>query len=115
MSDAPRPILSPRPGYWLLRLAKNGPRLPAAIMWVHTTREPGNPMNAMERSPFLAAFIAGDPVSLDEVWLRRGTAIAEDEYNFRIADLRHARKFRPDDPLTKPREAIDLDNVPLPF
>ena len=109
-----RKMLDPQPGFWLVRLAKGAPQVPAAIVRVHTTAEPGNPANLMERSPFLAAFVAGEPVDLDAVWQRRGEPITEAEYNFRIADLEHAKAWRPDDPRGKPREAVDWQNV-LPF
>ena len=107
-------MLDPQPGFWLVRLAKGGPQAPAAIVRVHTTAEPGNPSNAMERSPFLAAFIAGEPVDLDAVWLLRGEPITEAEYRFRVADIEHAKAWRPDDPRGKPREAVDWQTV-LPF
>lgn len=117
MTETPRQTLKPEVGRWLVRLGKNTPRVPAAIMWVETTAEPGEPQNDMHgtRSPFLAAFIAGEPVGLDEVWLRRGEPISELEYRFQIADGIHAKAFRPGDPKAEPRKQIDLMQVPLPF
>lgn len=109
-----RKMLEPQPGFWLVRPARGAPLVPAAIMRVLTTHEPGDPSNAMERSPFLAAFIAGEPVDLDAVWLRRGEPIGESEYRFRIADLAHAKAWRSGDPLAEPRRAVDWQTV-MPF
>jgi hypothetical protein len=111
----PRALLSPEPGFWLVRLAKGAPLVPAAILRVHTTHEPGNPGNAMERSPFLAAEIAGETCDIDAVWLRKGEPITESEYRFRCADAAHARQWRPDEPQAQPRKAVDWMTAPLPF
>lgn len=112
---SPRHASQPEPGYWLVRLVKGGPRVPAAIRIVHTTREPGEESNRMDRSPFIAAFIAGDPVSIDDVWHRRGEPITEADYNFRVADVRWAQQHASDEPQTQPRKKIDLMQAKLPF
>ncbi|MBN9497826.1 MAG: hypothetical protein J0H39_13805 [Alphaproteobacteria bacterium] len=114
MSDA-RPIDAPQPGFWMVRLVKGGPEVPARIYRHVTAREPGNETNAMERSPFLAAEIAGETVALDDVWLRTGRPIDEAEYRFQIADHAHAREWRPRDAKAQPRRAIDLMATALPF
>ena len=102
----------PEVGWWLMTLTRNGPRVPACIQMVHTVFEPGAESNRMERSPFLAAFIAGEPVSVDEVWLRRGVPITRDEYNFRLADLAWAKQHAPEEPIAQPRQRIDLATMP---
>jgi hypothetical protein len=112
---ARRSLNDPQPGYWLMRMVKGGPRVPATICIVHTTREPGEESNLMDRSPFIAAFIAGDPVSIDDVWHRRGEPITESEYRFRVADLEYARRYAPDEPQAAPRKKIDLMQAKLPF
>ncbi len=105
----------PTPGYWLMRLVSGGPRVPTAIVIVHTTREPGEESNRMDRSPFIAAFIAGEPVAVDEVWLRRGEQITEADYRFRVAEAAWCREFAPDEPIAQPRKRIDLMQARLPF
>ena len=65
---AQRRMDRPEPGFWLVRLAKGAPQVPACIRVVQTLAEPGDPLNLMDRSPFIAAFIAGEPVRM----LRRG-------------------------------------------
>lgn len=106
---------APQPGFWLMRQVKGGPRVPASIQMVHTTFEPGDVGNRMDRSPFLAAFIAGEPVALDEVWLRRGEPTTKADHDFRVADLRWAREHSPDEPQAQPRKSIDLMTARLPF
>ena len=59
------------PGARWIKRRRKGPPVLGEIRWVHTTEEPGCPENKMDRSPFLAAFIDGKPVALDEVWLAR--------------------------------------------
>lgn len=111
----PRILNQPKPGFWLMKLRKGAPEVPAAIMWVHTTHEPGNPDNLMERSPFLAAFIAGEPVSLNRVWESRGRPISETEYRYLLADLEWVRQYAPTDPKANPRQKVDLSTMAPPF
>ena len=112
---AQRRMDRPEPGFWLMRLAKGAPRVPACTRVVQTLAEPGDPLNLMDRSPFIAAFIAGEPVAVDDVWLRKGEPITEDEHNFRVADLLWAQQHAPDEPQASPRKRIDLMQAPLPF
>lgn len=119
-----------RIGYWLVRHRVGprglyGPLCPAAIMWVHTTAEPGRPDNEMDRSPFLAAFIGGEVVSfatlfpttddLGERIVRIEQEIDEKEYQFRLADAAWAKKHAPHEPAANPRKRINLLQAPLPF
>lgn len=57
----------PRPGFWMIRVARNRPFVAARIWLAHTTTDPvsGEPM---DRSPFLAAQIGLDIVGWREVW-----------------------------------------------
>lgn len=112
--SAPRRIDRPEPGFWLVRLVRNGPPVPAAIMWVQTTHDPvtGEPM---DRSRFLAAYIDGKPTSLDDVWLRRGTPIDQREYEFRVADAEWVRQNAPNEPAANPTRRINPITAPLPF
>ena len=71
----------------MIKLGKDRPEVPACIRLIQTRAEPGNPDNAMIRSPSLAAFIAGKPVGLDEVWTVRGRGITEAEYERALNDL----------------------------
>lgn len=113
--DERRDISRPQEGYWLVRLVKKGPLVPAAIIREHTTAEPGNPTNKMERSPTLAAYIAGNPCDIDKVWLRRGAPISEAEYKYQVADGEWARSYAPNDPKAEPNKPIDLLKSRTPF
>ena len=105
----------PETGHWLIRLVKHGPWVPACIALVETTAEPGEPENIMERSPFIAAFINGEPVDIDRVWLVRGQPITADEYRFRCAVTDWAMANAPESPEATPTKRIDLLQAPLPF
>lgn len=105
----------PVPGYWLIRLARGAPLVPACIRLIHTTSEPGNPDNAMERSPFLAAFVSDEPVDMDRVWLTRGEPIPKIEYLYKCADAAWAKEHAQDEPAANPRKPVDLLQSPLPF
>ena len=111
---APRRMDRPEPGYFLMTLVKNGPRIPAAIIWVESVAEPGVPGNDMRgtRSRHLAAFIAGDPVPVDSVWLRRGIPITKEEHDFRCADIAWAKQHAPEEAIAQPRKRIDLATAP---
>ena len=118
-----------RPGYWLVR-ARTGPRqwgalVPAAIMLVQTKAEPGEPENIMDRSPFVAAFVAGEPVSIyslqqethtfGERIYRTEKVIDRAEHDYRVADLRWAQEHAPDEPQAQPHKTLDLMQAPMPF
>ena len=118
-----------RPGYWLVRQRlgqrKWGPLLPAAIMLMHTTAAPGEIDNAMDRSPFYAAFVGDEPVSIWSLQQETHTfgeriyqterVVDEAEYRFRVADAAWAREHAPDEPQAQPRKPIDLMQAKLPF
>jgi hypothetical protein len=104
----------PDPGFWLVRIHRAGAWCPAAIMRLRTQHEPGNPENEMERSPFLAAYISGGVVALEDVWHRRGRAISAGEYWQAVGEIERARARNEYDPRLDPRKpanlgAIDVD------
>ena len=107
-----RVIGQPEEGYWLVKLVKNGPRVPACIRRVETRVEPGEPANRMERSAFLAAFINGEPVAIDRVWEVRGEPISRQEHDYRVAVTDWAIKHAPDEPEAEPTKRIDLNALP---
>lgn len=104
----PRQINNPLPGYWLIRLIRNGPPVPACIKVMQTTHEPGEPENRMERSAFLAAFINGQPVDIDRVWMVRGQPITQQEYEYRCAVTDWAMVHAAQSPEAQPTKRIDL-------
>ena len=102
-----RDISKPEPGHWLVRLVKNGPRIPAAIVRHCTIMEPGNPLNKMDRSGFLVGYINGEIVDPGRVWEMRGEPISEAEYAFRCRDAAWAKEFAADEPAANANRPID--------
>ncbi len=115
MMEAPRRIDRPEPGAWMIKLVRHGPEVAARIFVAHTLHEPGDPSNVMDRSPFLAAEIAGEPVDLYRVWETKGRAITGAEYRFQLADAAWARAHSPATPKANPRAPIDHMSAPVPF
>lgn len=112
-----RDITKPQPGYWMLRLTRGGPEVPAAIIRVDLSHEPGNPENQLDRWPLerLVAYIGGREVPIERVWERRGRAITKDEYSFQLADAAWARQHAPDEPKANPEQRIDLNAIKTIF
>jgi hypothetical protein len=105
----------PEPGFWMIRKAPRAAPVPAAIIRYHTTSEPGEPENRMDRSPFLVAYIAGRPVPLIEVWHWREREIEEWEYRHAVDDLEWLRRYRPGDPKVQSKKPVDWRRVEMPF
>ncbi len=94
-------------GFWLIKFNKRGVQIPARTYWTHA--EPGNPDNPLDRwpLPFLAGEIAGavaDPLDIFGARERgpltpQGGLTVEQEYRYRCECMRHARLYRPEDPL----------------
>src|SRR5262249_8083999 len=102
----PRIIGQPEPGYWMVRLVRGGPEVPACIALMTVADEPGNPRE--DRSSYLAAFIGGEPVALSDVWERKGRPVTEAEYRFQLADAAWAKAHAPQEPKADPTRKIDL-------
>lgn len=110
------------PGYWLIKFNKRGASIPARTYWCD--HEPGNPNNLLDRWPllFLAGEIAGevaDPLTIfgarERVPIKpRGGLTQEQEYRYQVADLRHARLYRPNEPAVTPRRRVNLQTAPIP-
>lgn len=108
----PRPISQPQPGSWRVRLHRHGPLIVAEIRLVHTTHEPGEPDNLMERSPFLAGFINNAPAPLHRVWQMRHLDAVPPEriaYERDLADWRRAGRdsWAKNEPQANPRRPVD--------
>jgi hypothetical protein len=119
----------PRCGYWLARVrvgpGKYGPLCPAAIVIEHTTVDPSDEQNLMDRSPFYAAYLAGQVVSVwtllqrahtePERFVRLEQEIDEAEYRYRLAEMHWANEHRPDEPAGRPKRAVDWMNAAPTF
>lgn len=110
-------------GYWLIGRSKRHPLIPAWTYW--TRSEPGNEDNRLDRwpLPILAGEIGGDiadPLDIFGAVVRqllqpRGGLTVEAEYRYQLADLRHARLYRPDEPAVNPHRRIDPLTAPIPI
>lgn len=99
----PRDPNDPKPGYWLIRLGKQTPLVPCCIRAepLQAGADATNVVNG------LTARILDDVVPMHQVWERRGIPITQAEYEFQIADYRHAAEHRPGDPKANPRQPVD--------
>jgi hypothetical protein len=111
------------PGYWAIKLRTGGPPVPARTY--ECDHEPGNPENKLDRwpLPFIAGEIAGDVADPLDIFAARSRAplrprgglTIEQEYRYQVADIRHARQWRRDDPIANPTHRVRLSRLPIPF
>lgn len=114
-SPTSRNLNRPEIGFWMIKLVRNGPEVPASIQWERTEYEPGNSENRMERSAILTARIAGEIVPWERVWHTKGRRITAQEYAYRVADHKWAREHAPEEPTANPDKPINLLTAKLPF
>jgi len=113
------------PRYFLLRVRRDGPLVPARLRWLdHAPEDP--PTNKLDRgrlSIVIVADIAGADVPPEEVTDRfyRGPGhwkyaepVTETEYRYQMQRLLWAEKNRPSDPALHPRRVLKPADVPLP-
>ena len=93
-----------KPGFYLVRLGKGRPLVPARIYWCG--HEPGNPTNKLE-VPFLDGEILGEQYDPALIWTG-GMPTTEAEYKYRVALAEHCAKHEPDAPAANPRRAVNL-------
>lgn len=109
-----RDITRPRAGFWMIRMRKGAPLVPARIVY-EITPDPWFPDNPMDRSGEWKAYIGDMEVPLDEVWLRRGIEISQLEYDFQMERRRWAADAMPEHPLANPEQPVDWMQFRLPF
>lgn len=112
---APRDLAAPQPGYWAVRQHRQGPLVPACIVFEQTRFEPGELTNIMDRSPIMTAYLGGELASVHRVWQMRGDPISREIYDFMLRDAAWCRENAPDDPKTRPQEAVDWSSVKITF
>ena len=117
------------PGYWLVRVRlgrrQYGPMTPAAIIRLHTRTEPGEADNPMDRSPFYAAFLAGEPIDIWSIQFSAHTAgkhiirtereITRREYDRMMAEIAEARRQNRYLPMAVPFQAPSIRDMEIPF
>lgn len=118
-----------KPGYWMVR-ARLGPRQygplsPAAIIKLHTRYEPGDPDNVMDRSPFYAAFLAGEPIDIWSIQfsahtqgkaiLRIERELTRREYDRLVGQIAEARRWDRYLPMALPFQKPAIESMEIPF
>jgi len=99
----------PEPGYYAVKLVKNGPEVAAKIWRGHLTEGWWATDNDGQ-----SAEIHSDPQlneTLQRIWLF-GRKISEEEYSFMIARADHAKRFFPNSPWANPMKPLDLKSIP---
>lgn len=109
----PRILGCPEAGFWLGRFCKGGPLVPASIVRIDLSREPGNPENLLDRWPLerLLAYVIDIEVPVERVWHTKTEPIARAEHDYQVALIRWLRRHRPDDPRCKPFHPVKLDDL----
>ena len=99
----------PQPGFFLIRMMRRGPEVPARIWWSTGTDEEGHPLDRPLR---LSAEIIDREVDPLEVWHRKRVPIPEQEFRYRRDLIRWARVHRPDMPECHPYRPVDMLRLP---
>lgn len=113
----------PEPGYFVVRLVKRGPLVPA-IIWrpcplilpelLSDTPAPEDWCRPTERGRPLRARIGEEEVSPNVVW-ERGRRVPEAEYAYRAALGAWAKQHAPAAPEANPAERVDMATQPSLF
>lgn len=109
-----RRVDQPRPGFWLTRMVKGGPLVPALIFmtcpWVEPDingdAHPDDWCFPSDRTRQLHGMLGGKRCDADAIWTRRGEPCTADEYEFRLARAQWAKTWAPDQPEADPRKPI---------
>ncbi len=120
-----RTHLAGAPRYFMLRVRRDGPLVPAHLWWCD--HEPGEPENKRygSRWPELypCADIAGAEVPpedlIERLWWpsthwKCPQPISETEYRYQLQRIIWAERNRVDEPALRPRRALDPAQLPLP-
>jgi hypothetical protein len=101
-------IGEPQPGFFKLRLVRGGPWVSAAIFYPCPIEGHPEIFQWLDRPRRLAAEIDGHEADPMRVWLH-GRMIPRSEYLFLRDDAQWAKRYAPNDPKARPKEAIDLN------
>jgi hypothetical protein len=122
----PRVLVRPRPGFFVMRLRRDTPLVPALIYRLcpmvipqPTTVDGPNPdewCRPLDRSPRHGALIDGKRVAVDRVWTTRSLRpVSPEEYAFRMGPLRRWARANPQMPEARPERSVDLAALPPLF
>ena len=122
----PRLLLRPLPGFYVMRLRRGAPLVPALIYQfcpmvlpqptaIHGPH-PDEWCRPLDRCPRYGALIDGKPVPIDRVWTARSLRpVSPEEYAFRIGPLRRWARAHPAMPEARPERPVDLAALPPLF
>lgn len=115
----PRVLSEPRAGYFKTRLVRGGPFVGAEIRYgPGSDPDTGEPL---DRSWLWEALIGGkhvripspDPLKAGVIMIwESATEITESEFRFLTADAEWCAKHAPQEPQAKPKEKIDIVELP---
>lgn len=123
---APRILIRPEPGFYVMWLRKGAPLVTALIYQLcpmvipqpttATGPHPEDWCRPLDRSPRYEARIDGKRVDIDRVWTARSLRpVSRDEFQFRIGPLRRWALENPSAPEASPGRAVDLNAIPPLF
>jgi len=122
----PRVLLRPRPDFYVMRLRRGAPLVPALIYQLCPMvvpqptavdgPHPDDWCRPLDRSPCYGALIDGERVAVDRVWTARSLRpVSPAEYVFRIGPLRRWARANPVMPEARPDCSVDLTLLPSLF
>jgi hypothetical protein len=125
-SRQPRMLLRPRPGFYVLRLRRGAPLVPALIYQLCPMvipqpsavdgPHPEDWCRPLDRSRGCCAQVDGKLSDLERVWFARSLRpVSRDEYEFRIGPLRQWARANPRMPEAQPEKTVDLAALPPLF
>jgi hypothetical protein len=107
--EPPRDPGLPEVGYYLLRLVRQGPLVPAQIVCVD-----GLWHAEIDGVAYAAAADPAEAPKVFDIWLRAARTTPE-EYAHLLVVAEWARKHQPDHPAANPGKPISLGNMPPLF
>jgi hypothetical protein len=111
-----RVISDPQPGFFVTRLVRGGPMVPAVI-WRPCPLEIDpyeGIIQPLDRYPHLRARILDRDVHPETVWAA-GRAVPMAEWRFLTAMVAWARIWAPDHPLANPKTPIAIEKMAAAF
>jgi hypothetical protein len=121
-----RVLIRAKPGFYVMRLGRGRPLVPAIIyqpcpMVVPQPQlvdgpDPEDWCRPLDRSPLLRARIDGREVAVDRVWTSRSLRpVSAAEYAFRVGMLRRWARQSRQMPEARPHRAVDFASLPPLF
>src|SRR5258708_3394824 len=122
----PRVLVRPLPGFYVMRLKRGAPLVPALIYQLCPMvvpqptavdgPDPDDWCRPLDRAPRYAALIDGQPSPIERVWMARALRpVSPEEYAFRLGPLRRWARAHPGMPEARPECPVDLAALPSLF